>query len=334
MYIGTSNPLYTFILIILSLILLPYPDHRYGIILRLFAAVLTGIYAYFIWLPQYSSPYSFENNLTVHFIDTGQSESELVVLPDGKIMLIDAGDFDDGPVVTAYLKKLNITRIDYLIGTHPHMDHIGGMYDIFDHFDVQNVYLGYYPENIYIENPWALESFIAKSRAEGRKVTAAEEGTVIAETDEYKAAVLSPSRSLESDDLNQYSAIIKVSFGKTAFLFTGDAGRAAESTILDRDLKADVLKVGHHGSYDATSDEFLDEVDPDYAVILVGWHNEYGLPNVNVLTRLHKRAETYRTDYHGTIIIESDGNRIVSVTKEREYHGQDAQTSPSASAAG
>ncbi len=327
MYTGTNNPVLTLILLVLSLILLPFPDHRYGFIIRLFAAVLVVIYGYFVWIPEHSIVYDYENDLTVHFIDTGQSESELIILPDGKIMLIDAGDFDDGPLVSSYLKSLNITKIDYLIGTHPHMDHIGGMYAVFDDFIVENVYMGYYPEDIYIENPWSLQSFNTKTKAEGKTVITISQGDVICENEEYKAEVVSPSRTFVSEDLNQYSAIIKITYGKTAFLFTGDAGRGAELAILDQNLKSDVLKVGHHGSYDATSDEFLDEVDPEYAVISVGWHNEYGLPNVNVLTRLHKRAETFRTDYHGTIIIVSDGNQITDIIKEREYHDQNSAES-------
>jgi competence protein ComEC len=240
--------------------------------------------------------------MKVNFIDVGQGDSILVQLPDGRNMLVDAGTRDAGIKVIDYLKKAGIKKIDYLVATHPHEDHIGGMAAVIRGFNVGVIYMpkATHTTKTYIE---LLETIQSK----GLKITAAEAGVKIIDTGGLSVLVLAPN-SAACEDLNNYSVVINLTYGKIGFLLTGDALAQSEKEMLAKGtgLKADVLKVGHHGSYSSSSQGFLDAVNPKYAVISVGAGNDYGYPHDAALRRL-SGIQLYRTDLDGNVVFTTDG---------------------------
>lgn len=244
-------------------------------------------------------------NLKVHFIDVGQGDC--ILIEDGNsAMLIDAGNTQNGPDIVSYIKKLGISKLDFVIATHPHADHIGGMADVINAFDIGKLIM---PKVEHTTRTF--ENLLLTIRNKGLKITAPVPGT------EYKLGdasftILAPNSS-SYKDLNDYSVVIKLKYGSTSFLFTGDAETVSENEILARgyDVKANVLKVGHHGSTSSTTERFLDAVSPRYAVICVGANNQYGHPAPETLSKLAERGiKIYRTDEAGTIVVTSDGKSI------------------------
>jgi len=254
-----------------------------------------------------NSPVNSKNNLKVHFIDVGQADSILVQMPDNKSMLIDAGNNDDGELVVSYIKSLGINRIDILVGTHPHEDHIGGMDTVIKSLDIGKVYM---PKVSH--NTKTFEDVLLAVKSKGLKVSTAQAGVILDAGSSVKAEMLAPNGT-GYESLNNYSAVIKVTFGNTSFLLTGDAETESENEMLKKgyDLKSTVLKVGHHGSTTSTSSEFLKAVSPLYAVISSGAGNDYGHPHKETLSRLSKaNIKIYRTDESGTIVATSDGSTV------------------------
>lgn len=247
--------------------------------------------------------------LIIHFLDVGQADSILLELPNNEIMLIDAGNNSDGRKVVSYLRDKGIDTIDYLIGTHPHADHIGGLDDVIDNFEIGRIYL---PQVIHTSKTF--EDVLLAVQRKGKKITPARAGVSILNESELKIYFLSPIKN-DYDDLNHYSAVIKVDFLNKSFLFTGDAEIPNEEEMIEKygsSLKSHVLKVGHHGSNTSTSEEFIEKVVPDYAVISVGKDNSYGHPSALVIQRLQNHGvKIYRTDLQGTIIARSDGQQIL-----------------------
>jgi competence protein ComEC len=260
-----------------------------------------------------SSPFSDASGiLKVHFIDVGQADCILIQSPAGKNMLIDAGNNGDGKKVVTYLKSQGVEKVDVLIGTHPHKDHIGGMDKVVKSFDIGSIYM---PK--VSTNTQTFEDLLKAINEKQLKVTTAKAGLNINFDSGIEAEMLAPN-STDYEDLNNYSAVIKLTFGNTSFLFAGDAENISEDEMLAKgyNLKADVLKVGHHGSSTSTSLPFLEAVAPKYAVISVGKDNDYNHPNAGTLSRLSDfGVKVYRTDKSGTIIITSDGTSI-SVSKK------------------
>lgn len=263
-------------------------------------------------------------NLEVHFINVGQADSILVLLPNGETLLIDAGKNGDGKLVTNYLKLEDVETVDYLVGTHPHEDHIGGLDTVIETFSIGNLYL----PNVQADTKTFLDVLTA-AKDKGLTVKTAKAGTMLYDRNGLTVELLSPAAEKYSD-LNDYSAVVKVTYLNRAFLFMGDAGTKIEGEI-SGDISADVLKVGHHGSNTATSEVFLNRVAPAYAVISVGEKNSYGHPAPEVLDLLEAHHVTvFRTDINGTVIFSSDGDkldimfgddRIVYVTKTgKKYH--------------
>lgn len=245
--------------------------------------------------------------LIVHFIDVGQGDSELLQLPNGQNMLIDAGTNQTGANVVSYLKNTGIKKVDYLVGTHPHEDHVGGMDNIIQNFAIGSIYM---PK--VTSNTKTFEDVLRAVQAKSLKITSARAGMTILDQNGLQIRLLAPCGT-GYEELNNYSAVIKVQYNDISFLFTGDAEEQSENEMLSSgvNLKADVLKVGHHGSYSATSAAFLKAVAPKYAVISVGDGNDYGHPHQITLDRLAAAGvDVYRTDKNGTIVMTTDGVNI------------------------
>ncbi|MGI6065547.1 MAG: ComEC/Rec2 family competence protein [Bacillota bacterium] len=245
--------------------------------------------------------------LKVHFIDVGQADSSLVELPNGQIMLIDAGNNGDGDFLVNYLKETGIKQIDYLVGTHPHEDHIGGLDTIIYNFKVDKVIM---PDKSHTSETF--KDVLTAIKSKKIPLVKASGGKTLITTPNLEAMIIAPVKN-DYDEINDYSAVIKITYQETGFIFQGDAGITAENNILDQDfnLKSDVIKVGHHGSYTSSSSDYLAKVKPSYAVISVGKENSYDHPHDKALARLKKTgAKIYRTDLDGTLIFTSNGNTI------------------------
>lgn len=255
-------------------------------------------------------PTSNESLMTVEYLDVDQADCELIFLPDGKILLIDAGERGDGEEIVSYLKSKNIIKIDYLIATHPHSDHIGGMSDVIDSFEIGKIFAPRVAGND-IPTSKTYKDFLTSVQNKGMKISSARSGTTLFEGADYKAECFAPN-SDDYDELNDYSVTVKLSYGIHSFLFTGDAEALSEVEMINAgfNLDCDVLKVGHHGSDSSSSDAFLRATTPKYAVISCGEDNSYGHPHretLNALEKLNGLEKLLRTDYDKTIIFTSDG---------------------------
>ena len=258
-----------------------------------------------------STGYTAQAVLAVHFLDVGQGDSEFVQLPSGKTLLIDAGEAEYGDRVVADLKTLGVTKLDYVVATHPHADHIGGMPKVLSSFAIGAVYV---PNAVTTTATY--KNFLAAVKSCGAPAYVVRAGaSLFADEDGAAAAVLAPN-SESYDDLNNYSLVLRLSYGSRAFLFTGDAEALSEKEIT-ANVQADVLKVGHHGSSSSTNAAFLARVAPSYAVIEVGAGNDYGHPAAQTLSRLAGAgAAVYRTDKNGSVTMRCDGKNI-TVSTER-----------------
>lgn len=242
--------------------------------------------------------------MQVSYIYVGQGDSEFIELPNGKTMLIDAGPNDAGSNVVDYIKSLGYTSIDYVVATHPHEDHIGGMDDVIDAFDIGDIYM---PRVSATTQTY--EDLLDAISAKNLVIFTAHAGVSLIDEDDLSVEMVAPV-SDKYDDINNYSAVIRVVYGDTSFLFAGDAEDVSEAEITD-DIQADVLKVGHHGSDSSTTDEFLARVNPSIAVISCGKDNKYGHPADSTVKKLtDKGINVLRTDELGTIVISSDGSDV------------------------
>ena len=242
--------------------------------------------------------------LRVHYIDVGQGDCIFAELPSGKSMLIDAGTNDSVATVCDYIDAIGEDTLDYVIATHPHADHIGGMDGVLDEFDVGTFYM---PD--VQSNTRTFVSMLDSLETSDAKVIKAEAGVVVCEEDNLKIQLIAPTEDYY-DEVNDYSAVVKLTYGETDFLFMGDAEKYAENKIT-ADVSADVLKVGHHGSDTSSGEKFLKRVNPSCAVISAGRDNDYGHPHREVIDRLNKRnIKIFRTDLLGTVVIGSDGENI------------------------
>lgn len=255
-----------------------------------------------------SDKQNYENGLLcVKYIDVGQGDSEFILLPNGETILIDAGESSSGKNVISAVKEMSVDKIDYLIATHPHADHIGGMPEVIDSFDIGRIYM---PKTEYSSKTYL--TLLEKIDEKNLKITAVKSGTQMISTDEVTAEFIAPTIN-EYDSLNDYSAVLRLTYGDTSFLFTGDSEIKSEQDMLSSgyDLSADVLKVGHHGSDTSSSEKFLSAVNPDYSIISCGINNKYSHPSAATLDKLSAiNTKVFRTDKMGTITVYSDGHTI------------------------
>ena len=245
-----------------------------------------------------------DDGLEVHFMDVGQADSILLVSSD-KAMLIDAGDTDAENVIIPYIKNLGIEKLDVVIFTHPHKDHIGSGASVIENFDIGNIYM-----SSKTTTTKTFEKLLDSIELKGADIIIPSVGEKI-EFGNCDVTVLGPVK--EYNEINDNSIVVKVEYNDIKFLFTGDMEENSEKDIIDSlvDLDVDVLKVAHHGSTTSSSYVFLREVNPKYAVISSGIDNDYNHPHEKILSRLNDvGAEILRTDKMGTIVAKVDGKEL------------------------
>lgn len=265
-------------------------------------------------MPEMANP---SGELTLTMIDVGQADSFLLV-QDGKTMLVDCGTRSTGEDVVKYLNEQGITRLDYVIGTHPHDDHMGGMYDVITNFEIGKIIMpevevGKVTTNWYVK-------LMQEIKQGAYELEYAKLGAVY-DLGEASFKIIGPIETDESN-LNNYSIVLKVTFGDMDVIMTGDAETKVEKDIIEsgETLGAEILKVGHHGSDTSSSDEFLDAVSPLYALISAKVGNKYEHPIKSTMQKLEKRKiEVYRTDENGTVVATITAHDVKFSTAPGDY---------------
>lgn len=242
--------------------------------------------------------------LTVHFIDVGEADCTLL-LCDGHSMLIDGGNPADGQSVLDFLRAQDVRRLDYVVGTHPHADHVGGLCKVLAEMPADVAFCAL-PDEMQTHYP----RFVEAAEAAGLRLQplAPGESWMLGGA---RVTVLGPLQHY--DELNNRSLVLRVDYGDTSLIVCGDAQTDAEQAMLASGLplRADLLRLGHHGSSDASSAAWLDAVRPETAVISCGAENDWGHPHAPVLARLAERGiAALRTDLHGSLTAFSDGTRF------------------------
>ena len=278
-------------------------------LISLFIALII-LFGYYIVNNYNNSSYSKDNNynevttdLKVYFFDVGQADS-ILISNNNHHMLIDAGNNADGPLLVKYIKEeLKITKFDYVIGTHPHEDHIGGLDNIIDNFEVEKIYL----PNAQTTTK-TFEDVLDSISAKNLKISIPKIGETFSLGEALFTCLYTGN---DNKDLNNSSIVLKMIFGNYSYLFTGDATESIENEIIKSNIDIDVLKVAHHGSLYSTTEKFLLSTTPKYAIISVGKENTYNHPSQETLSRLRKYTDKiYLTSDIGTILLTSDGQSL------------------------
>lgn len=266
--------------------------------------------------PWESSQTAETDMINVHYIDVGQGDCTLIVCGD-KTMLIDAGENGHEQQVINYLNSVGIKKLDYIVATHQHSDHIGGIPEVLENFVADNIIM---PRLTEAQTPTnsTYTAFLKAIQNSQIKVIASKVGSEYA-LGGAKFEILGPVTN-DAEDINSMSVVVKVTYGENTFLFTGDAETDEEKEVVETGaiLDCDVLHAGHHGSYTSSSKDFLNAVTPEICIISCGADNDYGHPHDTALKRIKKHTEEiYRTDICGSIIITGDGSTL-SVTYENQ----------------
>lgn len=248
--------------------------------------------------------------IEIHYIDVGQADATLI-MSSGEAMLIDGGNVEDSSLIYAYLKEQQVEQLDYIIATHVHEDHVGGLAGALNYAEVETVYC---PVKEYDAEHF--QNFQKYVELQGKEIQVPEVGTSFELG--YATCTILGVNTIR-DDENNTSIVLKIEFGDQSFLFCGDVEEAAESLILasGQNINCDVLKVPHHGSDSSMSYAWLLGASPQYAVISAGKDNEYGHPHQDIIQRLEMTGvEIYRTDQQGHIICTSDGKHVEFEVRE------------------
>ena len=252
-----------------------------------------------------------ESNLTIHFLDVGQGAAAIIQC-DGEVMMFDGDSAGNSSFIYSYLQNtLGLEHIDVMVASHPHEDHIGGLSGALNACSVGTIYS---PVTEYDSKQFS--SLLKYAGKQGLSLTVPAVGDTFT-VGSATATFLSPAKAY--DNINDLSLVVRVVYGDTSFLFTGDAEWDAEHDMVDAglELSSTLLSVGHHGSNTSSSYVFLREVMPEYAVISVGKDNSYGHPSEDTLSRLRDvGALVYRTDLQGTITCVSDGHSLSFETEK------------------
>lgn len=241
-----------------------------------------------------------KDKLNIFFLDVGQADSSLIVYNDMS-MLIDAGNVNDGELILEGIKKLGLKDIDYVIGTHIHEDHLGGLKDVVKGIDIGKIYLPYNDSS----TTKYYKELLKVIQSKDMMIEEALVGDKIKFTDKIEVEIMAVDNN-QPEDANDASIVVELSYGDMDYLFMGDATTKVEKGRVWNDI--DVLKVGHHGSNTSSSKSFLEQVSPEISIISVGKENTYGLPKDTIIKRLNSvGTNIYRTDNAGTIQIISDG---------------------------
>ena len=245
--------------------------------------------------------------MQVHFIDCGQGDCTLITCGG------EAGEMDDKNTVINYIRAQGVSRFKYVVVTHPHTDHMGEMPDILKAFKTEKFIMPKVPDSM-TPTIMRYEKMLKQVKAQGLTVTWSGDETYKLGSAEVKT--FTPKKAQE--DLNNYSTLVKVSCGGRSVLITGDCEKPEEEDIMSQgfDLKSDILKVAHHGSYKGTTYEFLETVVPSYAVISCGKDNDYGHPHDTTMKRLKKKVKNiYITKDNGTVVFDCSGSGITVKTQ-------------------
>ena len=271
--------------------------------------------------PEVLTPIS-GNGLSVHFIDVGQADCALLEC-DGKYMIIDGGNVEDGQMVVSYLKQMGVQTLDRVVCSHAHEDHVGGLPAVLSVFDAGKVYA---PVTDY--DTKVFRDFATKTKANAGEITVPKPGDQFT-LGSATCTVLGPVKDYE--DPNHTSIILKVEYGESSFLFTGDSEIGPENDMLDYwgeefNWEVDVLKVGHHGSETSSGYRFVYETNPTYGVISVGEGNSYNHPHEEPLSRLKDAGVLLlRTDYLGHVYARTDGKEITFTWENQNAAPEDAE---------
>lgn len=253
-----------------------------------------------------------QTDLDVHFIDVGQGDSILVVC-NGEAMLIDGGDNDAEDIVPDYLRRQGVTHLNYIVATHPHADHIGGLDAVARAVSADTVYT-----SCVDYDTKSFRDFLTDVTAGGGEVLFPDPDSTF-DLGGATVTVLGPRTYNVPESWNNASIVLRLVYGGTSFLFTGDMEQAEETELLEAgcDVSCDVLKVGHHGSSTSSGYRLLYEAAPTAAVISCGTNNDYGHPHQEALARLRDAGVSHilRTDESGTVVFHSDGTNLTYTTE-------------------
>lgn len=269
------------------------------LILTILAIITISYKMYLDYIP-------YNNKAVIHYIDVGQGDGILIQV-NNKNILIDGGTKDNSKKLIKYLKSQRVKSLDYIIATHPHEDHIGGLPEIIDAFKVKNFYA---PK--VTANTSCFYNLVNSLKRKNLKIHSVKAPTILNLDEHTSLSFISPNKN-DYKNLNNYSVVSKLQYKNFSFLFTGDAEEEIENELVssDYDIRCHILKLGHHGSKTSSTPQFLDKVNPKIAIASCGLGNDYGHPSKNVLQQLKDRNITlYRTDKDGTIVFVCDGKTL------------------------